>query len=72
MKALVKFASGAGNVEIRDIPEPQPADNQVKIEIVACGICGTDLHVYDDTFRNYPPVFSDTSLPDTSSRLAKL
>ncbi|MCI0537082.1 MAG: alcohol dehydrogenase catalytic domain-containing protein [Verrucomicrobiales bacterium] len=56
MKALVKFASGAGQVELRDMPEPAPADNQVKIEIAACGICGTDLHVYHDTFRNYPPV----------------
>src|SRR5438105_9964019 len=56
MKALVKFSSGAGNVELRDVSEPSPADNQVKIEIAACGICGTDLHVFNDTFRNYPPV----------------
>jgi len=56
MKAVVKYAPGVGNVEIRDMPEPQPNENQVKIEIAACGICGTDLHVYNDTFRNFPPV----------------
>ncbi|HEY3853440.1 MAG TPA: alcohol dehydrogenase catalytic domain-containing protein [Verrucomicrobiae bacterium] len=56
MKALVKFAKGPGNVEIRDVAEPQPADNQVKIAVSYCGICGTDLHVFNDTFRNFPPV----------------
>src|SRR5438132_1112330 len=56
MKAVVKYAPGVGNVEIRDMPDPQPNENQVRIEIAACGICGTDLHVYNDTFRNFPPV----------------
>ncbi len=26
------------------------------LEVACCGICGTDLHVYHDTFKNYPPV----------------
>ena len=56
MKALVKYASGEGNVEIREVEEPRCGDNQVKLEIAYCGICGTDLHVLHDTFRNYPPV----------------
>jgi L-iditol 2-dehydrogenase len=56
MKALVKYASGDGNVDIREVEEPRCGDNQVKLEIAFCGICGTDLHVLHDTFRNYPPV----------------
>jgi L-iditol 2-dehydrogenase len=56
MKALVKYARGDGNVEIRDIEEPRCGENQVKLEIAYCGICGTDLHVLHDTFPNYPPV----------------
>ncbi len=56
MKALVKYARGNGNVDIRDVEEPRCGDNQVKLEIAYCGICGTDLHVLHDTFRNYPPV----------------
>ena len=56
MKALVKFAPGEGNLDILDVEEPRCADNQVKIEIAFCGVCGTDLHVLHDTFRNYPPV----------------
>jgi len=56
MEAVVKYAKGHGNVGLRDMPEPIPQDNQVLLEIACCGICGTDLHVYHDTFKNYPPV----------------
>jgi L-iditol 2-dehydrogenase len=56
MKALVKYARGEGNVEIREVEEPRCGDNQVKLEVAYCGICGTDIHVLHDTFRNYPPV----------------
>jgi len=56
MKALVKYASGDGNVDIMDVDEPICGENQVKIEVAFCGVCGTDLHVMHDTFRNYPPV----------------
>jgi L-iditol 2-dehydrogenase len=56
MKALVKYASGEGNVDIMDVQEPCCGDDEIKLEIAYCGICGTDLHVLHDTFRNYPPV----------------
>lgn len=56
MKAVVKTAPGKGNVELLDVAEPSPKENQVKLEISACGICGTDLHVWNDSFRNFPPV----------------
>ncbi|MGI8960556.1 MAG: alcohol dehydrogenase catalytic domain-containing protein [Bryobacteraceae bacterium] len=28
----------------------------MKVEVAYCGVCGTDIHVLHDTFRNYPPV----------------
>lgn len=56
MNALVKYEKGPGHVELRDMPEPEPAANQVLLDVAHCGICGTDLHVYHDTFKNYPPV----------------
>jgi L-iditol 2-dehydrogenase len=56
MKALVKFAPGPGNVEVRDVEEPKCGPTQVKVEVAFCGLCGTDIHVLQDTFRNYPPV----------------
>jgi len=48
MKALVKYARGEGNMEIREIPEPSPGANQVKGEVKAAGICGSDIHIYHD------------------------
>jgi L-iditol 2-dehydrogenase len=56
MKALIKYESGPGHVELREVEEPSCGEDQVKIEVRLCGVCGTDLHVYHDTFRNYPPV----------------
>ena len=56
MKALIKYAPGNGNVEIREVDEPVCGPDQIKLEIGFCGVCGTDLHVLHDTFRNYPPV----------------
>ncbi len=48
MKALVKYASGKGNVEILDVSEPAPGQGQVKVEVKAAGVCGSDLHIYHD------------------------
>ena len=56
MKAVVKYDKGPGNVALRDMPDPTCDKDKVIIEIAHCGICGTDLHVYHDTFRNFPPV----------------
>jgi 2-desacetyl-2-hydroxyethyl bacteriochlorophyllide A dehydrogenase len=46
MKAL--YFCRPGQAEIRDIPEPQPGPDEVLVRVRASGICGTDLHVYDD------------------------
>jgi L-iditol 2-dehydrogenase len=56
MKAVVKYAPGEGNIDVLDVEEPSCGDDRVKIEIAYCGVCGTDLHILHDTFRNYPPV----------------
>ncbi|HQY94026.1 zinc-binding dehydrogenase [Caldilinea sp.] len=56
MKAIMKVAPGVGNVEVREIAEPQPGPGQVKLRVHAAGLCGTDLHIYKDEFRSWPPV----------------
>jgi len=56
MRALVKYAPGKGNVEIRDIPVRPPEADEILIKVRYCGICGTDLHIYADEFPNTPPV----------------
>jgi L-iditol 2-dehydrogenase len=48
LQALVKTARGKGNVQILDVPEPVPRTGQVKVEVKAAGVCGSDLHIYHD------------------------
>lgn len=56
MKAVVKFKKGEGNIEIQEVDEPTTGSNEVKIEVKAAGICGTDIHIYHDEFKSNPPV----------------
>ena len=56
MQALVKTQKGPGFLELREVPEPCPGPGEALIEVKACGICGTDLHVWHDRFPYWPPV----------------
>ncbi len=46
MKALVKSKAERG-LWLEDVPEPEIGINDVKIRVLATGICGTDLHIYE-------------------------
>ncbi len=48
MKAVVKYAPGKGNIKVQDVQEPTPGPHQVKVEVKAAGVCGSDLHIYHD------------------------
>ncbi|MCX7966410.1 MAG: zinc-binding dehydrogenase [Syntrophorhabdaceae bacterium] len=56
MKAVVKYGKGKGMIEMRDIPEPIPKDDEVLIEVKAVSVCGSDLHIYHDSHPYWPPV----------------
>jgi len=56
MQALVKLKEGKGNVEIQDRPVPSPAEKEVLIKVKACGICGSDIKIYNGNHKVYPPV----------------
>jgi threonine 3-dehydrogenase len=45
VKALVKSEAAPG-LWLKDVPEPEMGINDVKIRVLATGICGTDLHIY--------------------------
>ncbi|MGA7669323.1 MAG: zinc-dependent alcohol dehydrogenase family protein [Nitrolancea sp.] len=34
-------------LRLADVPKPEPNDDQVLLRVHACGICRTDLHIYD-------------------------
>lgn len=72
MKAVLKYAPGDGHVALREVDEPRCGDDQVKIEIAFCGVCGTDLHVLHDTFRNFPPVILGHELSGTVVEAGRL
>ena len=46
MKALVKSRAERG-LWLEDVPEPRMDINDVKIRVLATGICGTDLHIHE-------------------------
>ena len=55
MKALVHTAPL--KFELRDVPVPQPQDDEVLIRVRAVGICGSDVHGYTGTTgRRIPPI----------------
>jgi L-iditol 2-dehydrogenase len=56
MKAVVKYGKGKGLVEIREVPEPRPKDDEVLVEVKAVAVCGSDLHIYNDAHPYWPPV----------------
>jgi len=55
MKALV--LSAYKQLDLTNVPAPLPAEDELLIRIMACGICGSDVHGYDgSTGRRLPPV----------------
>ena len=46
MRAMVLDRAGEPLSE-RELPDPQPAEGQVLLEVSACGVCRTDLHIFD-------------------------
>ena len=56
MLGLFKTAKGVGNMELRPSPIPFPQPNEALLEIKACGICGTDIHIRHDQYPYWPPV----------------
>lgn len=55
MKALL--LSQYRQLELTDLPIPDPAPDEVLIRVAACGICGSDVHGYDGSSgRRIPPI----------------
>ena len=45
MKAA--FLLKPGKIEYRDIPVPAPAADEALVEVMSCGVCGSDVHYYE-------------------------
>ena len=54
MKAAV--ISVPGKVEVADVEDPVPGPRDVVVEVAACGLCGTDLHILHGEFAPTLPI----------------
>lgn len=53
MKAA--FYEARRRVSVHDTPRPEPGPDDVIVRVAACGICGTDQHIFEgDFFPTYP------------------
>ena len=56
MKAIVKFALGADGMGLREVPEPIPQEGELKVKVIAAGICGGDIYSMRDIRKTIMPV----------------
>lgn len=56
MQALRKLTADAHDLELADVPEPQPGPGQARIAVTGAGMCGTDLHILHGDYSSRPPV----------------
>ncbi|MDP9254978.1 MAG: alcohol dehydrogenase catalytic domain-containing protein [Actinomycetota bacterium] len=56
MKGVAKLARGAGHVAYTERPDAVAGPGEVVIELLAAGICGTDLHIEAGEYPCLPPV----------------
>ena len=54
MKAAVIVEPGT--IAVETVPDPAPGPTDVVVEVAACGICGTDLHIMDGEFAPAYPI----------------
>jgi 2-desacetyl-2-hydroxyethyl bacteriochlorophyllide A dehydrogenase len=52
------FFVGNRKMELRDAPVPSPGAGEVLLRVLACGVCGTDHHIYEGEVTDgvVPPV----------------
>ncbi|PWK83384.1 2-desacetyl-2-hydroxyethyl bacteriochlorophyllide A dehydrogenase [Lentzea atacamensis] len=54
MKAAV--ITGVGSVEVTTVDDPSCGPREVVVDVAACGLCGTDLHILQGEFAPTLPV----------------
>jgi threonine 3-dehydrogenase len=63
VKAVVKTSHGPGHLELKDIARPVLKENEVLVQIIYAGLCGSDMHMYDwvsvseSAKKHFPGVF---------------
>jgi glucose 1-dehydrogenase len=55
MRALTVIPLQAGSAAVVDVPEPEPAPDDLLVDGIALGICGTDREIMDGDYGWAPP-----------------
>jgi 2-desacetyl-2-hydroxyethyl bacteriochlorophyllide A dehydrogenase len=55
MPCAVRLTS-IGNLALETVPRPEPGPDELLVRVEACGICGTDRHLFLGEFPSRPPV----------------
>jgi D-arabinose 1-dehydrogenase-like Zn-dependent alcohol dehydrogenase len=43
-----------GELKVTEVADPVPRHGELVVQVDACGICGTDLHIADGEFPPHP------------------
>ena len=54
MRAAV--IESVGRAVVAEVPDPTPGPREVVVEVAACGLCGTDLHILQGEFAPKLPI----------------
>ncbi|TMC79715.1 MAG: zinc-binding dehydrogenase [Chloroflexi bacterium] len=55
MRALTVIPKKPGTAEVREVPDPVPADDEVAIDVIRVGLCGTDAEIDHGEYGVAPP-----------------
>lgn len=56
MRAIVKYDEKKGSVDLREMPEPVPGPDEVKVQIKATGLCYSDVSIMQNKYVGRKPV----------------
>ena len=56
MRAVIKQDAGPGGVVVGEVPAPVAGPGEAVVDVIATGICGTDVHVAHDEYAHERPV----------------
>src|SRR5436190_377160 len=71
MRAMVLSEPGRP-LKVGDVDDPEPGPAEVLVRVIACGVCRTDLHVYDAELCVADERFCMELPPDAGAETAPL
>lgn len=51
-----RLNDGASGLQLEDVPIPEPGYGECLVEVAACGLCGSDLHILDGSVSASRPL----------------